>query len=96
MDLRTHIARYGRSALPGERWMCIAFLLLLALAAVLRFWSLPNLPYTHDEIGALVRIYPSLWETVQRGVIELDTHPPGVQVFEWAWTRLFRYCRSPM
>lgn len=89
MDWRTHIARYGRSALPGERWMCIAFLLLLALAAVLRFWDLPNLPYTHDEISALVRIYPSLWETVQRGVIELDTHPPGVQVFEWAWTRLF-------
>src|SRR5690606_30469253 len=21
--------------------------------------------------------------------IELDTHPPGVQVFEWLWTKLF-------
>lgn len=89
MEWRTHIARYGRSALPGERWMRITFLLLLALAAVLRFWDLPNIPYTHDEISALVRIYPSLSETIQRGVIELDTHPPGVQVFEWAWTRLF-------
>ena len=89
MDWRTHIARYRRSALPGERWMRNMFLALLLLAAVLRFWDLPDLPYTHDEISALVRIYPSLWETIERGVIELDTHPPGVQVFEWVWTKLF-------
>ncbi|MEO8590053.1 MAG: glycosyltransferase family 39 protein [Flavobacteriales bacterium] len=89
MDWRTHIARFGRVTLPGERWMRITFLALLALAAVLRLWDLPHLPYTHDEISALVRIYPSLSETIQRGVIELDTHPPGVQVFEWVWTRLF-------
>jgi len=89
MEWRTYIARYGRTAFPGERWMRFTFLALLVLAAVLRFWDLPNLPYTHDEISALVRIYPSLWETIQRGVIELDTHPPGVQVFEWVWTKLF-------
>ncbi|MBK8340571.1 MAG: glycosyltransferase family 39 protein [Flavobacteriales bacterium] len=43
----------------------------------------------HDEFSALVRIYPSLSETISRGVMELDTHPPGVQVFEWLWTRAF-------
>src|SRR5690606_27466599 len=62
---------------------------LLLLAAVLRLWDLPHIPYTHDEISALIRIYPSLGETLRTGVIALDTHPPGVQVFEWAWTRLF-------
>jgi hypothetical protein len=86
---RAHIGRYGNAFLPGEPWMRNTFLVLLLLAAALRFWDLPNIPYTHDEISALVRIYPSLYETVQRGVVELDTHPPGVQVFEWVWTRLF-------
>jgi len=89
MGWRAHIARCGDGLLPGEPWARRAFLVLLALAAVLRFRDLPNIPYTHDEISALVRIYPTLGETIQRGVIELDTHPPGVQVFEWAWTRLF-------
>ncbi len=56
---------------------------------MLRLWNLPHIPYTHDEISALLRIYPSLAETVSKGVIALDTHPPGVQVFEWAWTKLF-------
>ena len=89
MSWREHIARYGTAKLPGERWMRRAFIVLLLLAAVLRFWDLPNLPYTHDELSALVRLYPTLGETIQKGVIELDTHPPGVQVFEWLWTRVF-------
>lgn len=89
MEWRDHIARYGRVTLPGRRWMRITFLALLVLAATLRFWDLPHLPYTHDEISALVRIYPSLGETIEKGVIELDTHPPGVQAFEWLWTKLF-------
>lgn len=66
-----------------------AFLALLALAAVLRFWRLWHMDLMHDEVSALVRLYPTLGETIRRGVIELDTHPPGVQVFEWLWTRLF-------
>ena len=89
MDWRTHIARYGRQWFPGEDWVRTTFIILFALAAVLRFWNLPNLPYTHDELSALVRIYPTLGETIQRGVIELDTHPPGVQVFERIWTKAF-------
>lgn len=66
-----------------------AFLALFALAALLRFWRLWDMDFMHDEVSALVRLYPTLRETLQRGVIELDTHPPGVQVFEWLWTRLF-------
>ncbi len=76
-------------ALSGTSFQRGALLVLLVLASVLRLWDLPNIPYTHDEISALIRVYPSLGETVQEGVIALDTHPPGVQVFEWAWTKLF-------
>lgn len=89
MDWRAHIGRYGTAALPGEPWVRTAFMILLALAAVLRFWDLPHLPYTHDELSALIRIYPTLGETIREGVLALDTHPPGVQVFEWLWTRTF-------
>lgn len=89
MEWRRHIARYGDGWFPGEPWVKWSFVALFVLAAVLRFWNLPGLPFTHDELSALMRIYPTLGETIQRGVIELDTHPPGVQVFEWAWTRLF-------
>jgi hypothetical protein len=89
MDWRVRIGRWGGALIPGEPWMRVTLLLLLLLAAVLRFWRITELPYMHDELSALVRLYPTLWETIQRGVMELDTHPPGVQVFEWAWTRLF-------
>jgi hypothetical protein len=89
MQWRTRIGRWGGAMLPGEAWMRWTFLLLLAVAATLRCWRLWHMPYMHDELSALVRLYPTLWETIQRGVIELDTHPPGVQVFEWLWTRLF-------
>lgn len=89
MDWRGHIARYGDRWFPGEGWVRWTFLILFVLAAVLRFWNLAELPFTHDELSALMRIHPTLGETVRKGVIELDTHPPGVQVFEWAWTRLF-------
>jgi hypothetical protein len=89
MEWRSYIGRYGTVLVPGERWMRAAFLTLWALAAVLRFWDLPHLAYTHDELSALVRIYPTLGETIRTGVVALDTHPPGVQVFEWIWTTLF-------
>jgi len=69
--------------------MRTGFVLLLALGAVLRLWELPHLAYTHDELSALVRIYPTLGETISIGVAKLDTHPPGVQAFEWVWTKMF-------
>lgn len=75
--------------LPGnrtERWIFIG---LLALASVLRLWDLPNLPFAHDELSALLRLYPSLGQTIRGGVMIGDTHPPGVQVFLWCWTNLF-------
>lgn len=77
------------SWLPGEPWERWVFWSLMLLAAILRFWDLPNIPFTHDELSALLRVFPTLGETIQKGVIEGDTHPPGVQVFEWFWTHAF-------
>lgn len=86
---REHVRLAAAVVMPGTRTERWAALVLLVLAAVLRCWDLPHIPYTHDEISALLRIHPSLGETISQGVIALDTHPPGVQVFEWGWTRLF-------
>ncbi len=88
-DRRTKLAGAMESWLPGTPMERTALALLLLLALVLRAWKLPGIPYTHDELSALIRIYPGLGETIRTGVAALDTHPPGVQVFEWLWTRLF-------
>ncbi|MBK6343519.1 MAG: glycosyltransferase family 39 protein [Flavobacteriales bacterium] len=89
MDWRAHIRRHGSAVLPGEPWAKKLLIALVLLGAVLRFWDLPNLPYTHDELSALHRLHPTLSQTIADGVIANDTHPPGVQVFEWFWARLF-------
>lgn len=89
MDWRAHIARHGTDRFPGAAWARRALLAIVLLAAVLRFWDLPHLPYTHDELSALSRIHPSFAETIRVGVAELDTHPPAVQAFLWLWTKLF-------
>ena len=85
----TFLGRWGTGVLPGDPWMRATVLLLLCLAGVLRCWRYWDMPFMHDELSALVRLYPTLEETVLRGVMAQDTHPPGVQVFEWIWTRLF-------
>ncbi len=85
---RAQLAAADPRLVPGPRWARAGLLLLLLLAAVLRLLGWPLIPFTHDEISALVRLYPDLGTTIRRGVIELDTHPPGVQVLEWLWTRL--------
>ena len=73
---------------PGTPAQQRLFLLLLLIAALLRFAPFVDLAYTHDELSALVRLYPTLAETIGKGVVGVDTHPPGVQVFLWAWTKL--------
>lgn len=75
--------------LPGDRTERWIFIGLLLLAAVLRFWDLPHLPFAHDELSALLRLYPTLGQTIHGGVMIGDTHPPGLHVFLWCWTNLF-------
>lgn len=85
---REQLVAAAKPMLPGTAVQRMALLGLLLLATVLRCWNLAQVPYTHDEISALLRIFPGLGETIRKGVA-IDAHPPGVQLFEWAWTRLF-------
>lgn len=74
--------------MPGTRSQQAVLFILLTLAAVLRFAPFSDPAYAHDELSALVRLHPTLSATLTEGVVGVDTHPPGVQVFLWAWTKL--------
>lgn len=87
---RERVAAAARTWLPGSSTERIVLGALLLLALVLRCWDLPHIPYTHDELSALIRVdYPSLHDAISKGVVGVDTHPPGVHAFLWAWTKLF-------
>jgi hypothetical protein len=78
--------------LPGTIAERITLLFLLLLALLLRFWGFPDIPYTHDEISALVRVdFPTLGDAISKGVWNIDTHPPGTHAFLWCWTQLFGF-----
>jgi hypothetical protein len=65
------------------------FWFIIFIASVLRLYNYWNWSYSHDEIGAFVRLYPSFSELISQGVRDHDTHPAFVQIFLWLWTKLF-------
>jgi hypothetical protein len=86
---RAQLHASASSPLPGDRRERFLLFALLGLAVVLRFWGFPHIPYTHDEISALVRVdFPTLGEAIDRGV-SVDAHPPATHAFLWCWTQLF-------
>ncbi len=68
----------------------ILLLLILVVAAFLRFYQYGAWSFSNDELSALVRLrFDSFDELIERGVKISDFHPAGVQVFLWYWTKLF-------
>lgn len=68
----------------------IIFIIVL-VAACLRWYGLPEIPFTHDEFSALFRTgFGSFSELVEKG-IKPDGHPAGVQVFLYYWVKLSGY-----
>ena len=64
-------------------------LLILVVAAVLRGFNYFDIPFTHDEFSALFRTnFDNFSDLIEKGV-KIDTHPAGVQVFLYYWTKLF-------
>ncbi len=64
-------------------------LLILIVAAILRFWDYFFIPFTHDEFSAFFRTgFTNFHELIEKGV-KTDTHPAGVQVFMNYWILLF-------
>lgn len=66
--------------------------LLLLLAAALRLYHPFQIPFIYDELSALIRThYSNIHDEIRNGVMLNDTHPAGVQVFLYYWTKLFGY-----
>jgi hypothetical protein len=67
----------------------ILLIIILIVAAILRFWDFFNIPFMHDELSALVRThYNSFSDLINYGV-KTDMHPAGVQVFLFYWIKIF-------
>lgn len=63
--------------------------LIMVLAAVLRFFNYAEIPFTHDELSALSRLnYDNFSALIREGVMP-DGHPAGIQVFLYYWVRFF-------
>ena len=64
-------------------------ILILAIAAALRFFHYGSFSYSNDELSALHRLnYDTFTELVQKGFY-VDGHPGGIQVFLWQWVKHF-------
>ncbi len=65
-------------------------LIIMGTAALLRFYHYFEVPFTYDEFSAVLRLnFDSFSELIEKGVKLTDTHPAGVQVLMYYWTRLF-------
>ncbi|MDA3894032.1 MAG: glycosyltransferase family 39 protein [Salinivirgaceae bacterium] len=68
----------------------IPLILILVIAAIVRFYKLPDQSLTHDEFSTLFRLeFNSLHDVIQIGMKEMDNHPIGTQVFYYYYTKLF-------
>jgi hypothetical protein len=66
-------------------------LLILLVATVLRFWAFWEIPYSHDELSALLRTQFSTWSDFIETGIKMDNHPGGVQLLIWWQTMIGGY-----
>lgn len=65
------------------------FLLILCVAAILRFYRFTDISFMHDEFSAVFRTnFLSFQELIEKGV-KPDGHPAGIQVFLYYWIKLF-------
>ena len=67
-------------------------LLILLVAAILRFYRFWDIPFMFDEFSAIFRThYDNFSDLIEFGVMKKDMHPAGIQVFLYYWTDIFGY-----
>ena len=66
------------------------FWIIVFIASALRFYNYYNWSFSHDELGAFIRLnYSSFSDLISKGVRDNDTHPAFVQLFLLGWTKIF-------
>lgn len=69
----------------------LILVLIIIVAAALRFYNLFEIPYTYDEFSALFRThFDNFSELIEKGV-KVDTLPAGMQLFLFYWTKFWGY-----
>lgn len=66
----------------------LLILLILLVGAILRFYDYTGIPFTHDELSALIRTRFDNFHDLIRNGVKVDGHPAGVQVFLYYWIKL--------
>ena len=79
----------GGRPLEAVTWFVVLVILVVAVAAGLRFIDLFSLPLTNDETSALMRLNAKSVSELLGTVVWNDGHPMLVQVFLWYWTKWF-------
>lgn len=68
----------------------LLIVIIVIIAAFLRFWHFAHLPFMHDEFSAIFRTrFNSISDVIEIGVKQNDSHPAGVQLFIYFWIKLF-------
>jgi hypothetical protein len=67
----------------------ILIIMIIGIGALLRFYRLPEIPFTHDEFSAIIRTRFSTFHDLIEHGIKIDGHPAGVQVFLFYFIRVF-------
>lgn len=67
----------------------LPIVLILIVAAGLRFYKFADQPFTHDEFSTLFRLhYDNIHDLIKLGVYE-DGHPAGFHVYSYLYTKIF-------
>ncbi len=67
----------------------VLIVLILLIGGLLRFYRLPDIPFTHDEFSAILRTqFLNFHELIDKG-IKIDGHPAGVQIFLYYMVKVF-------
>ena len=64
-------------------------ILVIIVATILRFYHLSQIPYTFDELSTLLRLNFSNFSDLVEFGIKPDTHPAGLPVFLYYYTKVF-------
>lgn len=70
----------------GALWV-LAF--LVAVGAAMRFASLGEQSFHHDEVITVARVLPGSFSDMLRAVRNSESNPPLYYVLAWAWTKAF-------
>lgn len=64
-------------------------ILILLTGAVLRFYNFQNIPFTHDELSAALRLNSNSFSDLIEQGIKVDGHPAGVQTLLYYMAKSF-------